>query len=88
MTDYDYDYDDEPQGDDEWRPGECDHCYGGDENGVTADGPLGPLYCACLIGEGAAEDDCHCGPVPEEMEGGPCPVCAPELAAAYYGTPA
>lgn len=29
---------------DEWRPGECDNCYGGDENGITASGALGFLY--------------------------------------------
>lgn len=37
-------------------------CFGGDENGVTATGPLGPLYCACAIGQGADEDNCRCGP--------------------------
>jgi hypothetical protein len=49
----------------EWREGECDRCYGGDENGVTATGPLGPVYCACFIGQGASEDECECGPVAE-----------------------
>lgn len=46
----------------EWQPGECDMCFGGDENGVTATGPLGPLYCACFIGQGAPADECRCGP--------------------------
>lgn len=67
MTDvYDEDdlYDDEDDdASDEWQPGECDHCYGGDENGVTAVGTLGgAVYCACFIGQGAAEDECVCGP--------------------------
>lgn len=53
--------DDDPDAE-EWREGECDHCYGGDENGVTATGPLGPIYCACFIGLGAHEDECLCGP--------------------------
>lgn len=55
-------YDDELEDAGEWQPGECDNCYGGDENGVTATGPLGPLYCACFIGQGADEEDCRCGP--------------------------
>ena len=42
---------------DDWHEGECDHCYG-----ETVDGPLGPIYCACAIGQGADEDDCVCGP--------------------------
>ena len=46
----------------EWQEGECDNCYGGDENGVTATGPLGPLYCACFIGQGADAENCRCGP--------------------------
>ncbi|MFJ6386420.1 hypothetical protein ACIQJT_02305 [Streptomyces sp. NPDC091972] len=46
-------------GDDEWKPGECDHCYG-----QTLDGPLGPIYCACAIGQGAGYEDCRCGPPP------------------------
>ncbi|MEV7600018.1 hypothetical protein AB0O91_21820 [Kitasatospora sp. NPDC089797] len=53
---------DEYQDDGEWRPGECDHCSGGDGNGVTANGPLGTLYCACFIGQGAVPEDCVCGP--------------------------
>jgi hypothetical protein len=62
-TDHD-DYQDDEDDDtaDEWRPGECDNCYGGDEHGVTATGPLGPLYCACRIGQGADADTCRCGP--------------------------
>ena len=57
-NEYDYEYEDS----EEWRPGECDNCYGGDENGVTATGPLGPLYCACFIGQGAdPEDDATAG---------------------------
>lgn len=42
---------------DEWRPGECDMCFG-----VTLQGPLGPVHCACAIGQGASEDECRCGP--------------------------
>lgn len=52
------DYDDEDA--EEWQSGECDHCYG-----QTVNGPLGPLYCACQIGQGADEDDCVCGPPTE-----------------------
>jgi len=54
------DFDDEEFGEDdgEWQEGECDRCYGGPP--VT--GPLGPLYCACEIGQGAAPEDCLCGP--------------------------
>lgn len=52
-------------GDGEWRPGECDNCWGD-----TIDGPLGPIHCACAIGQGAGDEDCRCGPppgaVPEE----------------------
>lgn len=59
---YEDDFDEEDDTAGEWKPGECDHCYGGDENGVTATGPLGPLYCACRIGQGADEEDCRCGP--------------------------
>lgn len=77
MSDYGYDDHDEIEADDEWRPGECDHCFGGDEDGVTATGPLGPIYCACVIGQGAERDeDCHCGPVAEELIGQPCGRCA------------
>ena len=63
-VDYDEDdlYDD-PEDAEEWQPGECDNCSGGDENGVTATGPLGPLFCACFIGQGADEEDCRCGPL-------------------------
>jgi hypothetical protein len=53
---------DEPADAEEWQPGECDMCFGGDENGVTATGPLGPLFCACAIGQGADEENCRCGP--------------------------
>lgn len=57
MTDYDNNelYDDSEDAQ-EWREGECDRCYG-----ETVDGPLGPIYCACAIGQGASEDDCVCG---------------------------
>lgn len=48
------DYEDDS---DDWRQGECDRCYG-----ETVDGPLGPIHCACAIGQGASEDDCVCGP--------------------------
>ena len=41
----------------EWSEGECDHCWG-----ETVTGPLGPVYCACAIGQGAAPEDCLCGP--------------------------
>jgi hypothetical protein len=61
--DDDEDYDDVPDAQ-EWQPdqGECDNCSGGDANGVTVpNGPLGPLYCACKIGQGATEEECVCG---------------------------
>ena len=63
-VDYDEDepYDDDQEDSEEWRPGECDMCFGGDENGVTATGPLGPIFCACAIGQGAPVDECRCGP--------------------------
>lgn len=63
MDYHDDDYDDYDD-DQEWKPGEgeCDNCSGGDENGVTATGPLGALYCACKIGQGAETPDlCRCG---------------------------
>ena len=64
----DYDgYDDEDPmteiADTEWQPGQCDNCSGGDDEGVTATGPLGPLYCACRIGQGAPAEECTCGPL-------------------------
>jgi hypothetical protein len=63
MSDLNDDYDDyEDEESEEWQPGECDNCSGGDENGITATGPLGPLYCACAIGQGAGPGDCVCGP--------------------------
>lgn len=43
--------------DGEWQPGQCDNCYG-----ETVQGPLGPVHCACTIGQGAATADCTCGP--------------------------
>ena len=65
ITDLGYDY--EPEDDTEdWQPGQCDNCSGGDEEGVTATGPLGNLYCACRIGQGADPEDCHCGPPNDE----------------------
>lgn len=73
MSDYDDYFDGPGRDDDEWRPGECDHCYG-----ETVDGPLGPIHCACAIGQGADEDDCHCGPPAGEDPEGPCPICTPE----------
>ncbi|MFJ9381918.1 hypothetical protein [Streptomyces sp. NPDC101455] len=42
---------------DEWQPGECDHCYG-----ESVDGPLGPVHCACAMGQGAIDGHCVCGP--------------------------
>jgi hypothetical protein len=68
--DYVDDYDDDDRMteivDTEWQEGKCDHCPGGDADGVTATGPLGPLHCACKIGQGAANpEDCQCGPEDE-----------------------
>ena len=50
--------DDELEDAQEWQPGECDNCFGGPP--VTS--VLGTLYCACQIGQGAAPEDCVCGP--------------------------
>lgn len=50
-------------GGDDWRQGECDHCYG-----ETVTGPLGPVYCACAIGQGSDEEDCVCGPPATEEQ--------------------
>jgi hypothetical protein len=63
-TDHDDYMDDEDDHEDveEWQEGRCDNCYGGDENGITADGTLGPVFCACFIGQGASEENCRCGP--------------------------
>lgn len=61
--DDEYDEDDEYQDAGEWQPGECDTCGGRD---VVVDGPLGPLYCACAIGEGAPLHECRCGTSTDE----------------------
>lgn len=60
--DREWDYDEDQEDAEEWKPGECDNCSGGDANGVTATGPLGALYCACKIGQGAPAEECQCGP--------------------------
>ncbi|MFI9327816.1 hypothetical protein ACIGZJ_09750 [Kitasatospora sp. NPDC052868] len=55
------DHDPDEYGDDrseDWQPGECDHCTGG----APVETPLGLLYCACRIGQGARPEDCACGP--------------------------
>lgn len=57
FADYD-EYDDVCDESEEWQTGECDRCYGGPP--ITS--PLGTLYCACQIGQGAAPEDCLCGP--------------------------
>ena len=46
----------------EWQPGECDICSGG-----IVDGPLGPILCACAIGQGAPLNQCVCGPDSESV---------------------
>ncbi|MFD5436621.1 hypothetical protein ACFWJ4_31285 [Kitasatospora sp. NPDC127067] len=57
MCDHDYDeYD--PEESEDWQPGECDHCTGGE----PIESPLGLLYCACWIGQGADPENCVCGP--------------------------
>lgn len=53
----DDDLDDELDDAEEWQPGECDMCFG-----ETVQGPLGPIHCACAIGQGAPADECRCGP--------------------------
>jgi hypothetical protein len=57
----DCDFDEYKDGE-EWTEGECDRCFGGE----PVVGPLGTLYCACEIGQGAAPEDCLCGPDPDE----------------------
>lgn len=59
-VDYEGDNVDVPDESDEWQWGECDHCCG-----ETVDGPLGPVYCACAIGQGASAENCACGPEQE-----------------------
>ncbi|MFF2616382.1 hypothetical protein [Kitasatospora sp. NPDC058046] len=60
---YDYDLDDHgydeygPEDPENWVPGQCDHCSGGD----PIETPIGTLYCACQIGQGAAPENCACG---------------------------
>ena len=56
-------------GDGEWQPGECDGCYG-----ETVDGPLGPIGCACAMGQGAADEDCRCGPPADDEPAHPAAV--------------
>lgn len=51
------DWEDEEEDNEEWRPGECDHCFG-----QTVTGPIGDIDCACALGQGAAPEDCVCGP--------------------------
>lgn len=64
MYDYDVDdhgydeYDVDTEGVEDWQPGECDHCTGGE----PVETPIGLLGCACLMGQGAAPIDCACGP--------------------------
>ncbi|AEW95895.1 MULTISPECIES: hypothetical protein [Streptomycetaceae] len=48
--------DDYAQESEEWAEGTCDHCLNPDQIG-----PLGTV-CACRIGQGAAPEDCVCGP--------------------------
>ncbi|MFJ6773042.1 hypothetical protein ACIQOV_19135 [Kitasatospora sp. NPDC091257] len=56
LDDHDYDeYD--PEDTEDWQPGECDCCTVGE----PAETPLGFLYCACQIGQGAAPENCACG---------------------------
>ncbi|GAB7182173.1 hypothetical protein ATKI12_2004 [Kitasatospora sp. Ki12] len=60
--DHDFDpdeYDDlDTDGSEDWQPGECDHCPGGE----PVETPLGLIYCACQIGQGADPENCACGP--------------------------
>lgn len=59
---------------DEWKPGQCDNCYG-----ETVNGPLGPIYCACAIGQGANLEDCRCGPPAEEKPSAAAVALAQQL---------
>jgi hypothetical protein len=67
--DYDYySYDDQAEDDDqaegehEWQPGECDHCYGLSAEDVERGTSVFPApVCACSIGQGAPADQCRCG---------------------------
>ncbi|MCX4754288.1 hypothetical protein [Kitasatospora purpeofusca] len=61
---YDYDCDDyghdayDPEDAEDWMPGACDHCPGGE----PIETPIGLLGCACLMGQGTGPIDCACGP--------------------------
>lgn len=50
-----------PGSPDEWHLGECDHCYGWTTDGHRA------TDCACANGDGAEDEDCHCGPPAGEV---------------------
>jgi len=85
---YDGDEDEYYQDHEDWQEGQCDNCTGGDEDGVTADSPLGPIYCACRIGQGAPAHECTCGPEEDEdggQAGDPaeCPRCGEEFARSF-----
>jgi hypothetical protein len=65
MTDTEFDLYDEDDiliddDSDEWQVGDCDHCAGHVPD--PDDPPMTPA-CACAIGQGAAAEDCHCGPL-------------------------
>ena len=58
MNEHYDDYDD-VQDAEEWQEGQCCHCSGHVPG--PNDPPLTPA-CACAIGQGAAPEDCMCGP--------------------------
>ncbi|CDR08539.1 GGDEF domain-containing protein [Streptomyces iranensis] len=61
--DYDDFEDEEFEDAQEWQPdtGQCDHCTMAPGEVIE---PLG-LCCACSIGQGAAPENCVCGPAPD-----------------------
>ncbi|MFF2074634.1 hypothetical protein ACFVXG_07745 [Kitasatospora sp. NPDC058162] len=52
------DEDDPDEDGEDWQPGRCDRCTGGD----PIETPIGLVYCACRIGQGADPENCACGP--------------------------
>lgn len=64
----DHDDTDDPEGDEEWRPGTCDNCAGDSgqaERAAQMASAIIPV-CACAIGQGAPPGQCHCGPATGE----------------------
>ena len=64
---YEDDFDDVEEAE-EWQEGQCDNCSGPprgqDEQRAALASAIVPV-CACWIGQGAAPEDCTCGPTEE-----------------------